>query len=424
MLLGCSDLPPRPLPLDDVAITATDGLGCKSAELEVDEGALHPTKACEVCGPEGAFISCPYGCANGDCLGVSELALGWEHSCARLSDGTVMCWGGRAFGQLGTRQASVDPTPIPEAVTGLPPVRALCSGKDHLCAIDEGDGLWCWGRNHLAQAVPEASADVVAPVRVLEDVQECALGGHSSCAVIGPRRGVVCWGASLNGQDWASDAFAEVEAGPTMVDGLTDVQHLVVGLRSACAVHGDGLVSCWGSGENGELGAGDLADRARPAGVALPEALGPITITAGHRLRFALSAEGRLFGWGDNRAGAIGLDAGEFAVLEAPVELNLLAWPIARVAAGEAHSCAIASGVAFCWGTSRLGNLGYPGDGIHVPRKILGVHVASLIAVGNLHSCARERAGWIECWGDNGQGQTGAPLHTESVVLTPAFVQR
>jgi alpha-tubulin suppressor-like RCC1 family protein len=33
--------------------------------------------------------------------GVEALALGYEHSCARLGNGNVLCWGGNGRGQLG-----------------------------------------------------------------------------------------------------------------------------------------------------------------------------------------------------------------------------------------------------------------------------------------------------------------------------------
>lgn len=50
-------------------------------------------------------------------LDVAGLALGRDHSCARLRSGEVACWGGNEFGQLGDGGRSRSPTPA--EVTGL-----------------------------------------------------------------------------------------------------------------------------------------------------------------------------------------------------------------------------------------------------------------------------------------------------------------
>ena len=47
--------------------------------------------------------------------GAAEIALGGSHSCARLTDATVRCWGANVVGQLG-REWSIS-TPV--AVIGL-----------------------------------------------------------------------------------------------------------------------------------------------------------------------------------------------------------------------------------------------------------------------------------------------------------------
>src|SRR4051812_9631286 len=69
---------------------------------------------------------------------VVQLALGAAFSCARLSDGTVMCWGFDGDGQLG-----VDPERCPGAtitrVPDLAGVASVAAGLGHACAaLDDG----------------------------------------------------------------------------------------------------------------------------------------------------------------------------------------------------------------------------------------------------------------------------------------------
>lgn len=53
--------------------------------------------------------------------GVTELAVGSQHVCARMTDGGVKCWGGNAYGQLGDGTTTRRTTPV-EVVGLTPPV--------------------------------------------------------------------------------------------------------------------------------------------------------------------------------------------------------------------------------------------------------------------------------------------------------------
>jgi alpha-tubulin suppressor-like RCC1 family protein len=48
--------------------------------------------------------------------GVAELALGWDHSCARFTGGDVQCWGLNNAGQIGDGTTMDKPTPTPTPV--------------------------------------------------------------------------------------------------------------------------------------------------------------------------------------------------------------------------------------------------------------------------------------------------------------------
>jgi alpha-tubulin suppressor-like RCC1 family protein len=53
--------------------------------------------------------------------GVAEVSIGSRHSCARLTDGTVRCWGNNGAGQLGTGSGTEDAfTPVTVVEVGTP----------------------------------------------------------------------------------------------------------------------------------------------------------------------------------------------------------------------------------------------------------------------------------------------------------------
>src|SRR5262249_4642128 len=44
--------------------------------------------------------------------GATQLALGYNHTCALLGDGSVRCWGSGSYGQLGDGTNQKRPTPV------------------------------------------------------------------------------------------------------------------------------------------------------------------------------------------------------------------------------------------------------------------------------------------------------------------------
>ena len=78
---------------------------------------------------------------------VAEICNGYAHTCARLTDGRVACWGSNDAGQQGTGVASN----VPKVVPGITGAKRLVCGYNHVCVVD-GDALpKCWGDNAYGQ---------------------------------------------------------------------------------------------------------------------------------------------------------------------------------------------------------------------------------------------------------------------------------
>ena len=58
---------------------------------------------------------------------------------------------------------------------------------------------------------------------------------------------------------------------PTLIPGAADYQQLDVGQDSACALHGSGVVACWGGGIDQHLGNGSEASEWSPTDVVAPQ---------------------------------------------------------------------------------------------------------------------------------------------------------
>lgn len=82
---------------------------------------------------------------------TAQLALGGDHSCARLVDGTVWCWGENTEGELGNRSATDSAAPVQVLLFSdggaLTDATFVTTGVDHTCAVRRDGTVWCWGAN-------------------------------------------------------------------------------------------------------------------------------------------------------------------------------------------------------------------------------------------------------------------------------------
>lgn len=124
--------------------------------------------------------------------------------------------------------------------------------------------------------------------------------------------------------------------------------------------------------------------------------------------------------WGESLWGKQGNGITEDA--KSPVDVStLIGMDVSLAAAGRHHSCAIVTGITYCWGSNGNGQLG---DGSysdqHSAVKVLGLKDGKTTSVvaGAQHSCAVNE-GDVWCWGWNKYGQLGTTKteETRSAIL-------
>jgi len=262
-------------------------LACSSASSAPGKSA--PTTATPTVHPTGPVIPV-------------EIAAAGVSFCARMSDGTVRCWGQNDALQLG--DGTFDDSSRPRPVLGVAGAVRIAAGLQSTCALGRDTSLRCWGcpsiwsdrmpvparlamklgdgidelgfmdgsvcyhvvgRNGHTCVQPKNApdglkvlwqADPVQPSPYLKrtgssQVREWTASGeydYTQCG-IGEQGKVLCRGQNLyaalgNGSD---DGLVDTFA-PAV--GLVDVVQVVPG----CALRRDGTVACWGSNSYGELG--------------------------------------------------------------------------------------------------------------------------------------------------------------------------
>ncbi len=78
-----------------------------------------------------------------------SVAAGGQHSCARTTDESVLCWGANDRGQLGVAPGPWSSTGV--AVELATRASSVSAGGEHSCAIDDDGATFCWGFNATGQ---------------------------------------------------------------------------------------------------------------------------------------------------------------------------------------------------------------------------------------------------------------------------------
>jgi alpha-tubulin suppressor-like RCC1 family protein len=97
---------------------------------------------------------------------IARVVAGWNHTCVVKTSGDLVCWGWNYYGQLGNgiRTTSTRPVDAGELVYG---VTDLAIGWGHTCAITDAGGVQCWGLNDMGQIGDGSTTDAFLPVDVL-----------------------------------------------------------------------------------------------------------------------------------------------------------------------------------------------------------------------------------------------------------------
>lgn len=283
---------------------------------------------------------------------VTQISVGPNlGTCARTSDGSVYCWGRNDLGQLGRPPATARLT-VPTRVEGLPPVDEVVLGYSTGCAIASSDrALYCWGQKMDGLGVDAGGAATFSPQLVTAfrpPVQALAIGalmGLKGDTIIALLEGDVL--SNIGG--YPIGATSVSVPGPLEMPGVTRIAPFAY-------AGGDGLYRRW-------LSAGGIATTPFVDVLYVPSLAPIIDVKISHELAAphggALVATGRLFRWGPNTAGALGLHPDELMNTQFPVEATQVEEQVVSFATTLQSTCAsLVDGTVKCWGGNSLGELG------------------------------------------------------------------
>jgi alpha-tubulin suppressor-like RCC1 family protein len=249
-------------------------------------------------------------------------------------------------------------------------------------------------------------------------VSKVAVNGDQTCVVADGK--AYCFGDTYEGALGNGVTARTNQTTPIAVDasgvlaGKTVTDITVGGYYAyyGCVI-ADGKAYCWGiNTSEGRLGDGSTANRPTPVAVSTSGVLAGKTVTdiSAYEYHVCVVADGGAYCWGGNGNGSLG--NGTTNISTTPVAVTstgaLAGKTVTAVAAGDYHTCGIASGKAYCWGDSSQGTLGNGMSGpianqlTPVPVSVSGVlsgKTVTAIASGYNHTCViADRL--PHCWGD------------------------
>ncbi len=392
---------------------------------------------------------------------ATSVTIGFGHTCALLDNAAVKCWGLNANGHLGLGDTSQRGDGAGEMGDNLPAVSlgtgrtatALTTGDDHTCARLDNATMKCWGFNAHGQlglgdtsqrgdgAGEMGDALPVVDLGGGRGVLSVAAGATHSCALL-EGGAVKCWGDGTAGLLGLGDTVTRGDGAGEMGNNLPSVSlgagrsatAIAVGDLHTCALLDNATVKCWGDNQFGQLGVGDTADRGDNAGemgdslpaVSLGTGRTATTIAVGYGISCARLDNGTAKCWGRNTTGQLGQGetanrgdaAGELGNTLAAINVGT-GRSVTSISPGDDHTCArLDNGVVKCWGYAGEGRLGL-GDGVNrgdnagemgdaLPAVNLGTgRTATAVSAGGAHTCARLDNATVKCWGFNLWGQLG-----------------
>ena len=341
------------------------------------------------------------------------VAAGGSCSFALKADGTLWAWGRNDTGQLGTGNTAAVPVPAPVLNSGASKYVAVATGGGHTLALQADGTLWAWGSNQfgqIAQGTVNLSPNAT-PAQVGADSDWIAIsaGGLHSVALKADGS-LWAWGDNQFGQLGQGATDLNPHNTPSQVGNDNDWAFVSAGDLHSLAVKRNGSVWGWGDNTSGQLGNGTTADRAIPFPISSPaEFTDVVRVAAGPTHSLAISAQGKIFGWGDNGTGQLGNGTNTGSLSPIPVDADVASW--IGVRGGGGFTIARQSdGSLWTWGDNASGQLG-DNNNTFVPRLVpekVGIATNWITqSAGWVHAVALRADGTLWTWGDNSNGQLG-----------------
>ncbi len=357
---------------------------------------------------------------NGTVFKEGSISSFYRHTCGiRASDGRVLCWGSGDYGQLGDGDIDNHETGYPNETTDTSAYISVSAGEYHTCGIRANDSrVLCWGRGTYGRLGDGETGNHEEgnpiPTTDTNDYLIVSAGGYHTCGIRANDSRVLCWGDGGRGQLGDSDAGLHTVGDPNETIDTSAYITVSTGKQHTCGVRAsDGRVLCWGSGDYGQLGDGDIDNHETGYPNETTDTSAYISVSAGEYHTCGIRAnDSRVLCWGDGNYGRLG-DGKTNSHEEGNPILTTDSSAYSSVITREYHTCGIRANDSrvLCWGRGYEGQLGDGDTDSHQesdPKLTTDTDAYIGLSGGEYHTCGiRANDSRVLCWGQGNYGQLG-----------------
>lgn len=268
--------------------------------------------------------------------------------------------------------------------------QTLAAGNSHTASLKDGK-LYAWGRNNFGQvgmgittSLSQNDNHPISPLLISQTPTDIAsiVFNQNHSALLTKSGKVYTWGddrfgqlgrGALNRSNCAS-GNNNCRLDMAEVAGLSNVVSIASGYRHHLALDADGKVYAFGQNSNGQLGVTNTTTSDVPVQVnfSASSTMGKvIQVAAAANSSYALDDKGQVWAWGQNQYGNLGqgnvcvATAGCQDVNNTPILVKFPAGVnITEIAAGKDHVLAMTDqGKVYAWGLNASSQVGFNGEG-------------------------------------------------------------
>jgi len=273
------------------------------------------------------------------------------------------------------------------------------SGPASARSISTGSPSWYI----TSDGKPAVLGNATGKPPALQDVRQIASSGYSACALKGDGK-ISCWGWTYGGvlgipEERVKNRTVSEREVPVQHARIPQAKALGLVGHHGCALTATGSVWCWGTPSGAKLAPAEVTPH-EVAGTS-----GAVSLAVSSGFACVARQDGKVACWGAPRTEP-------FSLSRSPAVVDGVSDAIA-VAAGDAHVCALRrDGKVLCWGSNNRDQLGnVTGLDPAVPGEVPGISQAVQLDSASSLSCARTASNAVWCWGNLNHG--GSPGFSE-----------
>jgi alpha-tubulin suppressor-like RCC1 family protein len=254
---------------------------------------------------------------------VKKVVAGSHFALAITTNGELVGWGGNSSGQLGDGTTTDTELPIlistATALVGLE-ITEVAAGNFFSLAVAADGRVFSWGFGYFDGLGRTGSALIPAPVNmsgVLAGKKVTKVSAGYAHAIALTEDGLLyAWGDNSSytylGDYTLTTSESSVPRALRMEEfGSRQIVQIVAGQNHNLALADDGTLYGWGFNSRGYLGNGDnmgmkVPVEALPVGARQGRTLSRLSEDVNGRCTHALTADGKLLGWGQDERGQVG----------------------------------------------------------------------------------------------------------------------